>query len=131
MTDLDNIRVLLVDDHTVVRSGLGAVLMSSDDVTLVGEAGKGEEAVELCEKLRPDVVLMDLIMPGMDGVTATQIIHEKCPEICIIALTSFKEKELVEGALRAGATSYLLKNINATKFIYYKKIRNLLGLYLF
>ena len=88
METKDNIRVLLVDDHTVVRSGLGAVLMSSDDVTLAGEAGKGEEAVELCEKLRPDVVLMDLKMPGMDGVTATQIIHEKYPKICII-LTSY------------------------------------------
>jgi NarL family two-component system response regulator LiaR len=114
MTDkVKQIRVLLVDDHTVVRSGLGAVLMANDDFTLVGEASNGEEAVNLCERLQPDVVLMDLMMPVMDGVTATKIIREKWLNINVIALTSFKEKEMVEGALKAGAISYLLKTVSA------------------
>ena len=112
MTELP-IRVLLVDDHAVVRSGLGAVLAASDDMTLVGEAGDGEQAVQLCERFQPDVVLMDLLMPKMDGVAATEVIHKQWPQIRIIALTSFKEKEYVEGALKAGAMSYLLKNVSA------------------
>jgi len=112
MTELP-IRVLLVDDHAVVRSGLGAVLASSDDMTLVGEAGDGEQAVQLCERFQPDVVLMDLLMPKMDGVAATEVIHKRWPQTRIIALTSFKEKEYVEGALKAGAMSYLLKNVSA------------------
>jgi two-component system, NarL family, response regulator LiaR len=107
------IKVLLVDDHAVVRSGLGAVLMSSDDMTLAGEARNGEEAVSLCEQLQPDVVLMDMMMPVMDGVAATRIICQRWPRIKVIALTSFKEKETVEGALKAGAMSYLLKNVSA------------------
>jgi NarL family two-component system response regulator LiaR len=114
MTDkVKQIRVLLVDDHTVVRSGLGAVLMANDDFALVGEASNGEEAVNLCERLQPDVVLMDLMMPVMDGITATKIIREKWLNINVIALTSFKEREMVEGALKAGAISYLLKTVNA------------------
>ncbi len=111
------IRVLLVDDHTVVRSGLGAVLSVSDDMNLVGEAGDGEEAIRLCERLHPDVVLMDLLMPKMDGVAATKAIHERWPQVRIIALTSFKEREYVEGALKAGATSYLLKNVSADELV--------------
>lgn len=111
------VRVILVDDHTVVRSGLGAVLSVSEGVELVGEAGNGEEAIRLCEQLQPDVVLMDLLMPKMDGVEATKIIHQKWPQIRIIALTSYKEKEYVEGVLKAGATSYLLKNVSADELI--------------
>lgn len=113
MTQSNPIRVLLVDDHAVVRSGLGAFLLAFDDLELVGEAGGGEEAVRLCERFQPDVVLMDLVMPGMDGAAATRAIRERCPRIQIIALTSFKEKELVEGALEAGAIGYLLKNVSA------------------
>ena len=94
------IRVMLVDDHLVVRSGLGAVLMSEEDLSLVGEAGNGEDAIRMCERLQPDVVLMDLMMPVMDGVTATKIIREKWLNINVIALTSFKEKDMVEGALK-------------------------------
>jgi len=111
------IRVIIVDDHEVVRSGLGAVLLSSEGLELVGEAEDGEEAIKLCERLQPDIVLMDLLMPKMDGVTATKLIHEKWPEIHVIALTSFKEKEYVEGVLKAGATSYLLKNVTADELI--------------
>ena len=117
MTQPSQIRVLLADDHTVVRSGLGAVLMAQDDMALVGEAANGEEAVRQCERLRPDVVLMDLMMPVMDGVAATKAIHERCPEVRVITLTSFKEKELVEGALKAGAISYLLKNVSADELV--------------
>jgi NarL family two-component system response regulator LiaR len=107
------IRVLLVDDHTVVRSGLGALLMANDDFELVGQANNGEDAIRLCEQLQPDIVLMDLMMPVMDGVSATKIIREKWEKINVIALTSFKEKEMVEGALKAGAISYLLKSVTA------------------
>jgi NarL family two-component system response regulator LiaR len=107
------IRVILVDDHAVVRSGLGAFLLAFDDLELVGEAGGGEEAVRLCGQVRPDVVLMDLVMPGMDGAAATHAIRERFPQIQVIALTSFKEEDLVQGALEAGAIGYLLKNVSA------------------
>lgn len=113
MTETKAIRVMLVDDHAVVRSGLSAFLMVYDDLELVGEAGDGERAVSLCEKTRPDVVLMDLMMPGMDGVTATRLIRARFPETQVIALTSFKEQEWVEGALKAGAIGYLLKDVTA------------------
>jgi NarL family two-component system response regulator LiaR len=113
VTESKPIRVLLVDDHAVVRSGLGAFLLAFDDLELIGEAGSGEEAMRLCEQRQPDVVLMDLVMPGMDGAAATRAIKERCPHIQVIALTSFKEKELVEGALQAGAIGYLLKNVSA------------------
>jgi NarL family two-component system response regulator LiaR len=105
--------VLLVDDHAVVRSGLSAFLLAFDDLELVGEANNGEDAVRLCSQLRPDVVLMDLVMPGMDGAQATRAIREQCPQIQVLALTSFKEQDLVQGALEAGAIGYLLKNVSA------------------
>jgi NarL family two-component system response regulator LiaR len=109
------IRVLIVDDHAVVRSGLGAFLLAFDDLELAGEAGSGEEAVAMCARLEPDVVLMDLVMPTMDGAAATHVIRERFPGIQIIALTSFKEKELVQRVLEAGAIGYLLKNVTATE----------------
>ncbi len=107
------IRVMLVDDHTVVRSGLSAFLLAYEDLELVGEASGGEEAVQICDTVKPDVILMDLVMPGMDGAAATRAIRKKCPNIQVIALTSFKEQELVQGALQAGAIGYLLKNVVA------------------
>ncbi len=113
MTDTRLIRVMLVDDHAVVRSGLSTFLMTCDDMELVGEAASGEHALSLCPQAKPDVVLMDLVMPGMDGATATRLIREKCPQIQVIALTSFKEQELVQGALQAGAIGYLLKDVTA------------------
>jgi len=109
----DRIRVLLVDDHAVVRSGLGAVRAALDDMELAGEASNGQEAVRACERVKPDVVLMDLLMPVMDGVAATRTIHERWPDIRIVALTSFGDRELVEGALKAGATGYLIKTVSA------------------
>ena len=117
MTETRPIRVMLVDDHTVVRSGLGAVLATLDDMVLVAEASDGEEAVRLCQRANPDVILMDLLMPKMDGVAATKAILAVCPQMKIIALTSFKEKEYVEGALKAGATGYLLKNVSADELV--------------
>jgi len=112
MTELNPIRVLLVDDHAVVRRGLAAFLLAYDDLELVGEASSGRQAVRLCEQLQPDVVLMDLLMPEMDGAAATRAIRERCPQIQVIILTSFQEKELVQGALEAGAIGYLLKNVS-------------------
>ena len=100
MTDNERIRVMIVDDHAVVRSGLSAFLLAYDDLELVAEVSSGEKAVLLCERSRPDVVLMDLVMPEMDGATATRQIRERCPHIQVIALTSFKEKDLVTGALQ-------------------------------
>jgi NarL family two-component system response regulator LiaR len=113
MNDPRPIRVMLVDDHAVVRSGLSAFLLVCDDMELIGEANSGDEAIHLCKRLQPDVILMDLVMPGMDGAAATRIIREQWPSIQVLALTSFKEKELVESALQAGAIGYLLKNVSA------------------
>lgn len=107
------IRIMIVDDHKVVRSGLSAFLMVFDDLELVAEAGGGEEAIRHCAEHRPDVVLMDLMMPGMDGSETTQAIRSQFPTIQVIALTSFKEEALVQKALKAGALSYLLKNVSA------------------
>ena len=112
-TDAGPIRVMIVDEHAVVRSGLAAFLMVHDDLELVGEASGGKEAVLMCEEARPDVVLMDLVMPEMDGATATRLILERCPDIKVLALTSFKEDDLVRGALQAGAIGYLLKNVDS------------------
>lgn len=109
----DTIRVLIVDDHAVVRSGLSDFLMVYDDLELVGEAVNGRNAVELSARVQPDVVLMDMVMPEMDGAAATKAIRERCPDIQVIALTSFREEELVNAALKAGAIGYLLKNVTA------------------
>ena len=110
---VQTIRVMLVDDHAVVRSGLAAFLLAFDDLDLVGEAGKGREAVWLANQVKPDVVLMDLMMPAMDGAATTRAIREQCPKVQVIALTSFPEDDLVKGALQAGAIGYLLKNVSA------------------
>jgi two-component system, NarL family, response regulator LiaR len=107
------IRVLIVDDHAVVRSGLGAFLSVYEDLELVGEAGGGAQAIKICAEICPDVVLMDLVMPDVDGATATRAIRGACPETQVIALTSFREDDLVQGALQAGAIGYLLKNVSA------------------
>lgn len=104
---------MIVDDHAVVRSGLSAFLLAFDDLEHVGYATGGADAVSKCISLRPDVVLMDLVMPDVDGAEATRRIKEACPEVQVIALTSYKEDDLVQGALKAGALSYLLKNVSA------------------
>jgi NarL family two-component system response regulator LiaR len=104
---------MIVDDHAVVRSGLSAFLLAFDDLEYVGEATGGADAVRKCVALKPDVILMDLVMPDVDGAQATRQIKETCPEVQVIALTSYKEDDLVQGALKAGALSYLLKNVSA------------------
>jgi two-component system, NarL family, response regulator LiaR len=113
MSENNLIKVMLVDDHAVVRSGLGAFLMVFDDLELVGEAGSGKEAITLCERLQPNVILMDMMMPEMDGATATRTIRERWPQVQVVALTSFKEEDLVQRVLQAGAIGYLLKNVGA------------------
>ncbi len=111
MTDIKEcIRVMLVDDHEMVRQGLAIFIETVEDLELVGEASNGLEAIETCAEVHPHVILMDLIMPEMDGVEATQQIRSTHPDIQIIALTSFKDKELVQASLKAGAISYILKN---------------------
>jgi len=113
MKDKDTIRVMLVDDHQMVRNGLATFLLVHDDLELVGEASDGEEALRVFEESRPDIVLMDLKMPRMDGVEATRRLLERVPEAHIIALTSFEDETLVQKALEAGASGYLLKDIGA------------------
>ena len=109
----NRVRVMVVDDHEVVRSGFKASLSVMPDLELVGEAASGEEAIVRCELLKPDVVLMDLAMPGMDGVSATRTIRSKYPLVKVLGLTSFEQDELVQDALRAGAVGYLMKTVTA------------------
>jgi NarL family two-component system response regulator LiaR len=108
-----SIQVLLVDDHRVVRQGLRMFLSLDPEIEVVGEAANGEEALKLVAKLQPDVVLMDLLMPVMDGIEATQKIRKKFPDTEVIALTSVLEDASVVGAVRAGAIGYLLKDTDA------------------
>ena len=107
------IRVLVVDDHTMVRRGLATFLKVFDDLELAGEAASGQEAILQCAELQPDVVLMDMVMPDMDGATATRLIRKQSPLTQVLALTSFKEEVLVQSALQAGAIGYLLKDVSA------------------
>ena len=115
MNSSESIRVMLVDDHTMVRRGLAAFLQVFDDLELAGEAANGDEAIQLCARLLPDVVLMDLAMPEMDGVTATRIIRQRFPGVQVLALTSFTEEKLIQNALQAGAIGYLLKDVTANE----------------
>lgn len=109
----DPIRVMIVDDHAIVRSGLGAFLLTHPDLQQVGEAKNGQKALEQIAELRPDVVLMDLIMPVMDGIQATKEIRARWPEVQVIVLTSFQDEALIRDALQAGAIGYLLKDVAA------------------
>jgi NarL family two-component system response regulator LiaR len=111
------IRVMLVDDHTMVRRGLATFLKAFDDLELGGEAESGQAAIRLCAKLQPDVILMDMVMPDMNGAEATRTIRRQFPRVQVIALTSFKEEELVKSALEAGAIGYLLKDVSAEELV--------------
>ncbi len=113
----NRICVFIVDDHAMVRSGLSAFLLAYDDLELVGEASSGEEAVRKCAEITPDVVLMDLMMPGMNGAEATRAIRQRCPDVQVIALTSFKEDDLMRQTLQAGAIGYLFKNVSAEELV--------------
>lgn len=112
MTQQDQIRVMIVDDHNMVRKGLGVLLEEFDDMVVVAEAGDGELAVSLCRQECPDVVLMDMIMPRLDGIQATQKIRAACPETQVIALTSFTDEANVQEALKAGAIGFLMKDVS-------------------
>ena len=112
------IRVMLVDDHAMVRKGLATFLKVFDDLQLVGEAENGAAAIQLCGEILPDVVLMDMVMPDMDGAAATRAIRQQFPQVQVIALTSFKEGELIKKALEAGAIAYLLKDVSADDLVW-------------
>jgi two-component system, NarL family, response regulator LiaR len=111
----ERITVLIVDDHEMVRRGLAAFLQITPDLELVGEASSGEEAIRISEAKKPDVILMDMMMPGIDGATATRQIRQRCPESQVLVLTSFPEEDLLQKALEAGALGYLLKNVGASE----------------
>ena len=112
-TETRPIRVMVVDDHAMLRRGLRFFLKGFDDLELVGEAASGKEAMDLCAQTEPEVILMDMMMPDMDGAEATRLIRECYPSAQVIALTSFQEEDLIERALQAGAIGYLLKNVPA------------------
>lgn len=109
--------VMLVDDHPLVRAGLTTLIATTDDLVIVGEAAGGEQAVAMAGDLEPDVVLMDLSMPGMDGVEATRLILDAHPQIHVVVLTSFADEERVSEALAAGAVGYLLKDCDAREVL--------------
>jgi DNA-binding NarL/FixJ family response regulator len=111
------IRVLIADDHHVVRRGLVFFLNTQEDIEVAGEAGNGREAVELARKVNPDLILMDLIMPEMDGIQATRIIKAEKPDIKIMMLTSFSDQEHVIPAIEAGASGYQLKDIQPDELV--------------
>jgi DNA-binding NarL/FixJ family response regulator len=115
MTTQQPITIIIVDDHPGVRNSVAVMLDLWDDFHLVGEAENGIEAVELCRRLRPDIVLMDLMMPVMDGIEAIEIIHQYYPSSRVIAITTFEGEERVQAALEAGAVAYLLKNCSVNK----------------
>jgi len=111
MDEKQTIRVMAVDDHELLTSGIHYVLLSFDDLQLVATASNGDQALELCEQARPSVILMDMMMSGMDGPATTQAIRERFPEVQVLALSSFCDQELVQRAMEAGAIGYLLKGI--------------------
>ncbi|MEJ2554896.1 MAG: response regulator transcription factor [Anaerolineae bacterium] len=110
MAGLDPIRVMAVDDHKIVRNGIRFSLLAFEDLAFVGEAESGEDALRVCQAVQPDVVLMDLRMPGMGGIAATRAVLEEHSHVRVIALTGFQERSLVQAALQAGAIGYLLKD---------------------
>ena len=115
MNEQPRIRVLIVDDHDMLREGLASFLSAYHDLELAGQAASGSEALRVCETAHPDVILMDLKMPDMDGIQTTRQILERHPEVKIVALTSFGEEDLVRAELQAGAIGYLLKDISASE----------------
>lgn len=115
MTNSERIRILLADDHDMVRRGLAVFLQAFADMQLVGEAADGIEAIEQCAVVRPDVILMDVMMPGMDGIEATRRIRAQFPNVQILMLSSSKDEDLVKSAIQAGAIGYVLKDINTNE----------------
>ena len=112
MDESDRIRVMTVDDHEIFRSGIRYLLLTFDDIELLAEAHSGEEALRLCEQARPDVILMDMMMSGMNGIESTKAIRQRHPDVQVLALTSFYDGDLVQRAMQAGAIGYLLKGVS-------------------
>jgi len=112
MDESDRIRVMTVDDHEIFRSGIRYLLLTFEDIDLLAEAHSGEEALCLCEEDCPDVILMDMMMSGMDGIDSTRAIRERFPDVQVLALTSFYDADLVHQAMQAGAIGYLLKGVS-------------------
>jgi two-component system, NarL family, response regulator LiaR len=117
MGEKNKIKVMIVDDHPLVRHGIKTVFEAYDDILLVAEAENGREAIKMCDKYMPDVVLMDMIMPVLDGAEATEQIIKNWPDVKIIALTSFNDEDLIRKSLKAGAVSYILKNISGARLV--------------
>ena len=117
MNHFSKIKVIIADDHAVLRDGIKYICMTTSDIELVGEAANGEDALKLCHELQPDVALIDLMMPGMDGIAATRVIREQCPEVKILVLTSFNTPDLLHQAIEAGANSYVLKDVATEEII--------------
>ena len=113
MSETRTIRVLIVDDHEIMRTGIAYSLTVYPDMELVGEASSGQEALKLCRETQPDVVLVDMVMPGMDGVQTTQAIRKQHPQVQVLALTSFHDRERVQQVMQAGATGFLVKGVSA------------------
>jgi two-component system, NarL family, response regulator LiaR len=113
----DGITIVIVDDHSIVRQGVRALLETQKDIFIAGEAASGDEAIRLCADQAPDVVLMDLVMPGLNGVEATRQIKQVSPRTQVIVLTSYHEDEHILPAIRAGALSYLLKDIGPSELL--------------
>lgn len=112
MSEAERIKIMIVDDHPVVRSGMGTMLLAFDDLELIGEASSGSAALAKCQQGLPDVILMDVAMPGMDGLETTRAILDLYPSVKIIMLTSFTIEDMVQDALEAGAIGYILKNVS-------------------
>jgi two-component system, NarL family, response regulator LiaR len=111
------IRVLVADDHVMVRTGLSTMLRIFDDLVLVGEAANGQIAIDMCAELMPDLVLMDINMPTLDGVAATRVIRQNYPEIKVIALTAYVQDSVTLQALQAGASGYVLKSVSPDELV--------------
>ena len=111
------IKVMIVDDHNLVREGLKAVFGQGDEIDVVGEAGSGEEAIELVDKIKPDVILMDISMPGINGIQATKLIRDKHPDAKIVILTMLDQEGYVYEAIKAGATGYMLKSTSSDELV--------------
>ena len=110
MSKVKSIKLIIVDDHPMVRHGIKTMLLVFDDIRVIGEAGNGADALALCQETQPDVILMDVVMPGIDGLETTRAILARYPQVKIVVLTTFPEQDLVRSALEAGAVGYLLKD---------------------
>ena len=117
MNHSSKIKVIIADDHAVLRDGIKYICMTTSDIQLVGEAANGKDALKLCHELQPDVALIDLMMPGIDGIATTRMIREQYPDVKILILTSFSTQDLVHQAIEAGANSYILKDASTEEII--------------